>query len=130
LFSYRIEATSNKHPLNHAGHQTHHTTTGVHIPHTSHPKAASASTVSTGTPVYQHAANITAGGERRFITARPSAVVTCNTVGDAVICLDIRPMKLRGAQRRPIMKDSEKFNVARADRNRPSRRREKDLIRR
>ena len=39
-------------------------------------------------------------------------------------------MNVRGAQRRPIMKEREKFRVARVERKRPRRRREKDLIRR
>lgn len=39
-------------------------------------------------------------------------------------------MKLSGAQSRPIMKDKEKLRVARVERKRPKRRREKDLIRR
>jgi hypothetical protein len=39
-------------------------------------------------------------------------------------------MKERGAQRRPIMKEREKLSVARVERERPSRRRANDLIRR
>ena len=39
-------------------------------------------------------------------------------------------MNVRGAQRRPIMKEREKFRVARVERKRPRRMREKDLIRR
>ena len=38
-------------------------------------------------------------------------------------------MKLSGAQRRPMEKDREKLRVARVERKRPRRRREKDLIR-
>lgn len=39
-------------------------------------------------------------------------------------------IKERGAQRRPIMKESEKLRVARVDSERPSRRRANDLIKR
>lgn len=38
-------------------------------------------------------------------------------------------MKLRGAQRRPTMKEREKLRVARVERKRPRMRREKDLMR-
>jgi hypothetical protein len=41
----------------------------------------------------------------------------------------MREMKVSGAQRRPIMKEREKFRVARVERERPRRRREKDLMR-
>ena len=40
-----------------------------------------------------------------------------------------RVTKLSGAQSRPIMKEREKLRVARVERERPSRRREKDFIR-
>lgn len=39
-------------------------------------------------------------------------------------------MKVRGAQRRPIMNEREKLRVARVERKRPRMRSEKDLIRR
>lgn len=42
----------------------------------------------------------------------------------------MRLMKVSGAHRRPIMKDREKFRVARVERKRPRRRSEKDLMRR
>ena len=45
---------------------------------------------------------------------------------DDVMC----PTKLRGAQRRPMKKEREKFRVARVERKRPRRRRENDLMRR
>jgi hypothetical protein len=38
-------------------------------------------------------------------------------------------MKESGAQRRPIMKEREKLRVARVERKRPRRRRERDLMR-
>lgn len=41
-----------------------------------------------------------------------------------------RLMKVRGAQRRPIMNEREKLRVARVERKRPRMRSEKDLIRR
>lgn len=40
------------------------------------------------------------------------------------------PIKLSGAQSRPTMKEREKFKVARADKKRPRRRSENDLMRR
>lgn len=103
------------------------------MPHTSHPNAASVRTVETGMPVYQHAASRTAGGESRFMSSRPSALVRfTRTVVFCLLldsgCLGMRPMKLSGAQTRPIMNESEKFKVARADRKRPRRSREKDLM--
>jgi hypothetical protein len=39
-------------------------------------------------------------------------------------------MKVRGAQRRPIMNEREKFRVARVERERPSRSSANDLIKR
>lgn len=39
-------------------------------------------------------------------------------------------MNVSGAQRRPIMKEREKLRVARVERKRPRRRKEKDLMRR
>ena len=42
----------------------------------------------------------------------------------------VRFVKVSGAQRRPIMKEREKFRVARVERKRPRRRREKDFMRR
>lgn len=71
----------------------------------------------------------TAGGESRFMTRKP-IVVSAYLIAGGVDSGLIRPMKLSGVQRRPIMNDREKLMVARAERKRPKRRRENDLIRR
>lgn len=42
----------------------------------------------------------------------------------------MRFVNVSGAHRRPIMKEREKFRVARVERKRPRRRREKDFMRR
>jgi hypothetical protein len=41
----------------------------------------------------------------------------------------MRETNVSGVQRRPIMKEREKFRVARVERERPRRRRENDLMR-
>lgn len=121
------EDPSRMHPMSQAGHHTHHTTTCVHIPHTSHPKAASVNTVSTDTPVYQHTLKRTAGGERRLSSTSPRLDIVYRTGIDG---LWRRSRKLRGTQRRPIMKEREKLRVARVESDRPNRRRANDLIKR
>lgn len=66
-----MEDPNRTHPINQAGHHTHQTTTCVHMPQTSQPNAACVKTVSIGTPVYQQTPIRTAGGERRFSSAKP-----------------------------------------------------------
>ena len=122
------ENPTNAHPATQAGHQTHQTTTCVHTPQTSHPKAACVKTVSTSALKYQHAASRTTGGESTFNSARASVLRTYLR-GREVVCGLMRWMKLSGAQRRPTMKEREKLRVARVERKRPRMRREKDLMR-
>jgi hypothetical protein len=98
------------------------------MPHTSHPKAASVKTADTGTPVYQHVTINTAIGESKFITRRPTMLAVILVIKAVDFCM--QPMKLSGAQSRPIINESEKFNVARAERKIPKRRSEKDFMRR
>lgn len=131
---YQLELLQNRenpnraHPIIHAGHQTHHTTTCVHIPQTSHPNAACVRIVSTDTPVYQQPPRRTTGGERRFRSTSPIKA-SAYRIGALMEGLT-RLTKLRGVQSKPIMNESEKFRVARVERKRPRRRREKDFIRR
>jgi hypothetical protein len=84
-------------------------------------------TVSTDTPAYQQTPKRTIGGESRFNNKRPREETAYRT-GTEGNCR--RVMKLRGAHRRPIMKEREKLRVARVESDRPNRRRAKDLIRR
>lgn len=153
---YKAVKATNKHPHNHAGHQTHHTTTCVHIPHTSHPKAASVIIISTVTFRNQQMANSIAAGDMRFISTKVSIDICIEGDGGweggesfrscfafpvlwsfRIICSLLRgdvgslnPINVRGAQRRPISRESEKFRVASAERKRPRNRREKDFNRR
>lgn len=114
-------------PISQAGHHTHHTTTCVHMPHTSQPNAAWVITDSTDTPVYQQTPKRTMGGESRFKSKSPTVETAKRTGTDGPWT---RTMKLRGAHRRPIMKEREKLRVARVESDNPSRRSAKDLIRR
>lgn len=150
-----LPQTSNEHarpnvPANHAGHQMHHTATCVHMPQTFQPKAASVSTLWTETFHALHAARKTVLGARRLTTTKPAttlaitlAVVRFVTLGpslffrdfksvaaDGVALESIYPTNESGAQTRPRNRDREKFSVARAERKRPRRRSENDLMRR
>lgn len=96
------------------------------MPHTSQPNAAWVSTVSTETPVYQHTPRRTIGGERRFNSTSPRLETPYRRAAGPWR----RPMKLSGAQSRPIIKEREKLRVASVESERPSSRRAKDLIKR
>ena len=107
------------------------------MPQTSHPKAACVRTVSTSTPAYQQPASRTTGGERRLSTRRLAVdeVLAVDAGLDWLLGLELglgfsRLIKVRGAQRRPIINDREKLRVARVERKRPRMSSEKDLIRR
>jgi hypothetical protein len=69
----------------------------------------------------------TAGGERTFKASKPSIAMGYRRA--AFVWGLMRLTKLSGVQSRPTMKEREKFNVASVERNRPRRRREKDLVR-
>jgi hypothetical protein len=100
--------------------------TCVHIPHTSHPKAALIRTVDRAVPVYQQVAITTAGGESMFSRRRPRVLATCLVASG--VDGERRPTKLNGAQSKPTINASEKFNVARVERKSPRRRSEKDFV--
>jgi len=121
-----MDDPNSTHPISQAGHHTHHTTTCVHIPHTSQPNAAWVMTVSTDTPVYQQAPRRTMGGESRFSSKSPRVERAYRTGAEPWG----RATKLRGAHKRPIMKEREKLRVARVESDKPNRRSAKDLIRR
>lgn len=107
-------------PAIHAGHQTHQMTTGVYMPHTFHPNAAFRNTSPTSRPKKAVAENITAVGD-----------TSCNSAEDAYLAksfLGHGCTKVKGLASSPMKNASEKFNVARADRNMPSRSSEKHLM--
>lgn len=120
-----MEDPSNTLPINQAGHHTHQTTTWVHMPQTSQPKAASVRTVSTDTPVYWQTPRRTTGGDTRLRRPKPRPEIARRACAGP--CK--RVMKLSGVQRRPIMNEREKLRVASVERERPRRRREDDLMR-
>lgn len=105
-------------PISQAGHQTHHTTIPVRMPQTLHPKAASLKTVTTGISQYQLPARTTVPGVSRLSRSPESKAAGWEDIGRT---------KLKGAERRPIIKAREKLRVARDERNMPNSRREKDV---
>ena len=122
-------------PINHAGHQTHHTTTCVQSPVACHPKAASASMAPSSTPHIQHRIHITIAGD-------PSPRNILIAIFDAMDPLDVLeeprdkgvakvgPMKDNGAVMRPMRNEREKLRVASVAKNIPKRRSEKHCMRR
>ena len=124
-YNQNIDDPSNTQPINQAGHHTHQTTTWVHIPQTSQPKAAWVRTVSTETPIYRQTPRRTVGGETRLRSTRPRLEIAKRNGAEP--CK--RATKLSGVQRSPIMNEREKLRVARVERERPRRSRENDLMR-
>ena len=107
-------------PASHAGHHTHHTTTGVKVPQTSHAKAASRRIVLISSRQTTVAATSTAVGA----TALSSAMQAKRIAGDCGHgCI-----KVKGLVRRPTSSARLKLSVAREERNMPRRRRENDLM--
>lgn len=113
-------------PTIQAGHHTHHTTTGVYVPVTSHANAACLSTSPNPYPTF---------------SSRPGSPLATNTtvVGDKTYKTTIDNhlrgelgqgrTNVRGALKTPTRKASEKLRVASEERNMPSRRREKERMR-
>lgn len=124
-------------PTNHAGHQTHQTTTCDHNPLTLHPNAASANISPTSTPQALHATNITTGGLSSCSNTLHDNLIATLRRGAFLWSLPVFerdgkgwPRKDRGVQSRPIRNAREKLRVARVARNMPRRRREKQWERR
>jgi hypothetical protein len=78
----------------------------------------------------QHADSKTAGGDRPLSATSARAARARRKGLLFIVVVVMGPVKLSGAQTRPIRKEREKLRVARALRKRPRRRREKDLMRR
>ncbi|KAK4939331.1 hypothetical protein LTR28_009397, partial [Elasticomyces elasticus] len=103
----------------------------VHIPHTVHPNAASASKSTTLLPQYAFASPSIAIGDTAVST---TALTTNNGApsdggNDASSLLGKGRMKERGDAQRPTRRESEKLRVARVEREAPRSRREKECSR-
>jgi len=122
----------------------------------SHPNAASVNTISTDTLQSLQAPNRIAAGDIEFINTRARsekqveadvareddesfadflAFLVLLGFGVTISLLwgklgSLNPINVRGVQRRPMSRESEKFKVASAERKRPSNSREKDFNRR
>jgi hypothetical protein len=107
-------------PTSQAGHQTHQTTTGVYIPHTSQPNAASFNTSPKLSPQKDDQAKMMVVGA----TSSSSILL----VHRMAAFLGHGWAKVSGLARRPTKKAKEKLSVARDERNMPSSRRENDLV--
>lgn len=129
--SYSIGFTSIL-PTNQAGHQTHHRMTCTHNPFTFQPKAASANASPISKPQKMHIVEMNTGGDS---SSRPAVDRILLVMGGKTSLGSTEaekglPTKDRGAARRPINSESEKFKVARVAKNIPNRSRENDWIRR
>jgi len=123
----------------------------------SHPNAASVNTISTDTFQSRQAPNRIAAGDIEFISTRVRSEIHVEAdvarerdesfadffafpvlLGFGVPIRSslreklgsLNPINVRGVQRRPMSRESEKFKVASAERKSPSSRREKDFNRR
>ena len=110
-------------PATQAGHQTHHTTTHVYMPHTVHPKAASRSTSPIPTPAHTAPAKITTGGENATSRAADAGF----KYGEHV-ALVLGRTKESGEESRPTAKERLKFRVARVERNIPRSNNDKEWM--
>lgn len=112
----------------HAGHQTHQTTTCVHIPQTPHPNPDSSNIPATSSPQYFATPTNTIVGATicNTINHNPVFTIPLRVVGVLVLASPWAAEK--PAPKTLMRKERLKFNVARAERNRPRRRREKQEI--
>lgn len=106
--------------MSHAGHHTPQIMTGVYIPQTSQPKAASLRTSPMLTLKYVETEYSAAVGDASWRKAA-HAQRTAGWRGQGC-------MKDSGLAMTPTRKAKEKLRVARAERNMPSKRRENDLM--